>query len=177
MSLFKVWSANLKINIINRFSYDIRIILKQLWISTQHVRRRFHIQIDLNLKKCPPTINQDVIYNPSQSSPNLNHPDFCTCFLYLLLFYIVLTTILFRFCARFRKICEGQNRWHCPVCPFNQSQIVACVLYTGHQNETRLQLKQNLLMTRGHSETAYLRPLLGSETQPWNFLRNPLCNS
>ena len=32
-------------------------------------------------------------------------------------------------------------------------------------------------VTRGHSETAYLRPLLGSETQPWNFLRNPLCNS
>jgi hypothetical protein len=106
MSLFKVWSANLKINIINRFSYDIRIILKQLWISTQHVRRRFHIQIDLNLKKCPPTINQDVIYNPSQSSPNLNHPDFCTCFLYLLLFYIVLTTILFRFCMCFS--CSSQ---------------------------------------------------------------------
>jgi hypothetical protein len=69
------------------------------------------IQIDLNLKKWLPTINQDVIYNPSQFSPNLNHPDFCTCFLYCYCFMLCLQPFFLGFVqARFLKICEGQNR-------------------------------------------------------------------
>jgi hypothetical protein len=99
----------MSLNIVNRFSYDIRIRLNNSELPHNMTDDVF-IQIDVNFQKCLPTINQDVIYNSSQSSPNLDHPDICTCFLYLLLFYLVLTTILFRFCARFLKIFEGQNR-------------------------------------------------------------------
>jgi hypothetical protein len=102
--------------------YKSYIHIKQLWTSTQHVRRRFHTnwpKLEVETE-CVPTINQDVIYSPSQSSLNLNHPDFCTCYCFMLfiLFYIFVIFLCcaynhsFRFCARFLKICEGQNRRH-----------------------------------------------------------------
>ena len=59
------------------------------------------------------------------------------------------------------------------------SQIYCCILKSTNLSTILQFCTKNMkkLKTRGHSETAYLRPLLGSETQPWNFLRNPLCNS
>jgi hypothetical protein len=61
------------------------------------------------LKKCLPAINQDAIYNPSQSWRNRAHPDFCTCFLCLLWLYFVLTLILFQFWAKFARVRIAQK--------------------------------------------------------------------